>query len=220
MSATGRRQIWIGVGVLGVLLVVVLAWFALIGPELASATSLDNETSQTQTQNTVLQGKVAKLQADSANMDGLNQQLRDAQAALPPDSGMPDFTRQLGQQAAVAGVVITDITTGAPVAAGSSSTTPVPANGSLPAAGNLFAVPVTVTANGSLSAHRALLAAIEQEGPRRALIGSVTFGSAAATAGSSSVDTATTMTVQLQVFVAPQTPAAQAELLKQLGGSN
>jgi hypothetical protein len=219
MPAKQKRQIWIGVGVLGVFLVVVIAWFALIGPELSSATSLNEETAQTQTQNTVLQSKVAKLQADSANMEGLGQQLRDAQAALPTNSGMPDFTRQLGQQAAAAGVVIGSITVAAPVAVSADPNAAPPASGTVAAAGNLFAIPVTVVADGPLAGHRNLLTAVEQQGPRRAMVDSVTFGAAgASTSTSASVDGTSTMTAKLRVFVAPQSPAALAELQTQLGG--
>lgn len=218
------RRLWTAGGALATVVVIALAWFAVIGPELGSASSLHDETSAAQQRNTALQTKVAKLKIDSANPDRLNQQLRDARAALPVNSGMPDLTRQLSEQGATAGVVVTSVTTDAPTGVNSgsgSSATPAPAGASgatVSAAGNLFAIPVTVAANGSLERQRAFLAAIEQ-GPRAALIDSVAFGAGQSSPTASiSVDAATTMTVKLQVFAAPQTPADQAELQKQLGG--
>jgi hypothetical protein len=217
------RRLWTAGGALAIVVVIALAWFAVIGPELASASSLDDQTSSAQQQNLTLQSKVAKLKTDSANPDRLNQQLRDARAALPVDSGMPDLTRQLGEQAAMAGVVLMSVSADAPTGVNSGSgtaATPAPTGASgatVSAAGNLFAIPVTVVANGSLQRHRAFLAEIEQ-GPRAALIDSVAFGAGQSSPTASiSVDAATTMTVKLRVFAAPQTPAAQAELQKQLG---
>lgn len=216
-----NRKAWFGGGVLAAVFVLALAWLFVIGPELSNASSLDAQTSQAEQQNTVLQGRVAKLKTDSMKMDTLNQQLRDARAALPIDSGLPDFTRQLSEQARTAGAVIVSVTPGTPVEVNASSGAPVvsgsaQAGGS--AAGKLYGVPVTMVVSGNLASHKNLLAAMEQ-GPRRALIESVAFGAGeSTTTAGTSVDTSTTMTVKLQVFVAPQTPADQAELQKQLGG--
>lgn len=218
MKGLQKKQLWLVGGALAAALLIVLAWFTVIGPEVSHGSSLNEQTASVQTQNTALQSKVAKLQADSANMAELNRKQREAQAALPGDSGLPDFIRQLGEQAATAGVTVASITTDMPEVAGSSASAKKPAKGGAPVAGSLYAVPITVVADGPLAAHRALLSAIER-GPRRALIDSVKFGASKAAAGATgSVDESTAMTVALQVFVAPQTPAAQAELQKQLGG--
>ncbi|WP_127782041.1 hypothetical protein [Rhodococcus sp. X156] len=210
------RRVWIGGGALLAVVVLALGWVVLVGPQLSSASDLDQQAQSAETQNMVLQNKVRKLEAASKDMDGLNKELQDARAALPITSGMPDFTRQVEDQARSAGVVVFSIVAGAPTLAGAGAA-PATSNAPVTAAGNLFSVPVTLVADGALPNHRAFVAAIEG-GPRAALIDSVGFGPGeGATTTGTSVDSATRMTVKLQVFVAPQTPTDQAELQK-LGG--
>lgn len=141
------------------------------------------------------------------------------------------------------------------------------------AAANLYAIPVTIVADGPLANQQKLLSAIQTQGPRGALVSSVQFspvaqtaqptggepaggvrgsasgkpapgasapgagGTASGTAGSAARSTgavttastttapvpapmsvAMTMTVQLTVFVAPQSPDDEAALRKQIGG--
>ena len=75
---------WLIGGVVTALLVVLLGWLILIGPELRI--------------------KVASLKAKSAKSDQYAATLRQAEAALPYDSGLPAFTRQLNAEALAAGV--------------------------------------------------------------------------------------------------------------------
>ena len=134
----------------------------------------------------------------------------DTEGSLPgllPDSGLPDLTRELAADATAAGVKITSISAGSPVTAGGTS-----APGQLTsAAGHLFAIPVTLAVEGGLSQERVLLQRL-QNGTRRALLVSAQFSGSGASAGSM-MD----LSVQLKVFTAPQTPAAEAALEKQLG---
>lgn len=217
MAMTGTDRTWLGGGALGAAALVALAWFAVISPELSTASALEEQTAAAQTQNTVLQTKVTKLRADFANMDGLTKSLQQARAGLPVDSGLADFTRQVATQAAAVGVTVASVTAAPPTAVTSGSGTPAPAKGKPSVAGQLFTIPVTLVTTGALDKQRALLSQLENDGPRRALVASTLFAPASG-AVTASIDAATTMTTQLQVFVAPQTPAAQAELQKQLGG--
>ncbi len=97
-------------------------------------------------------------------------------------------------------------------------------------AGKLFAIPVTVITTGSLAQQRAFLTAV-RAGPRASVVtatrlgpgstaaGAAGAGGAAAGAGAGSagsIERTSEMTTQLTVFVAPQTPAATAELTRQL----
>ena len=201
------HRLWVAGGVGGSLLVAALSWFTLVGPQLAGASSLKDQTAAAQDQNLALQTKVSRLQAQNANIAALTESLRQARVALPVDSGLPDFTRQLAEQAAATGASLTSISAGTPTGADG----PTVASGAA-AAGHLFAIPITLVGEGSSSADQQLLHAL-QNGPRRVLITSAQFSGDSAKAGRA------TMTTQLTIFVAPQTPAAEAALRKQLAGS-
>ena len=79
-------------------------------------------------------------------------------------------------------------------------------------------IPLTLKTTGSIPAQDQLLTLIQTVGPRRALVTSADFqpGTGANTA---SITSDASMTIQLQIFVAPQTPAAVAELQKQLASA-
>ncbi len=111
-------------------------------------------------------------------------------------------------------------------------------------AAGLFTIPVTLIADGTFGDLQALLGNIQTAGARSALISSAQFAPAAGVDGSAASANAAgsaagagavapaspaagpaaakaaamTMTVQLAVFVAPQTPEAAAALHQQLGG--
>jgi hypothetical protein len=117
-------------------------------------------------------------------------------------------------------------------AGGSAGSSPGVAGGATAGgpAGKLFAIPVTVITTGSLAQQRAFLTAV-RAGPRASVVTATRLGpgstaagaggaggaAAGASAGSAgSIERTSEMTTQLTVFVAPQTPAATAELTRQL----
>ena len=201
-----------------------MAWFLVVSPELSTTDDLREQTASVQTQNTVQQAKVAGLQNDFQDLNGLVATLGRVREGLPTGTGLPDLTRQLTAQAAAAKVSLTSITTAAPLLAGSpenpaaaaaaATTTPeapagepatTGAESTTPApAAQLLAIPVTVVVQGELKGHRTFLNALQIDGPRRALVSSVVLAPADGSAGAS-IDATTTMTLQLQVFVAPPT---------------
>lgn len=124
-----------------------------------------------------------------------------------------------------------------------AGSTPAPAATTGPA-GNLYSITVTVVADGTMAHQRALLGLIENQGPRRALVTSTSFvptpvsgqqaaqqavatptgtaapTSAAAPSAPAPAEVSWTMTAQLQIFVAPQSPEQEAALSSQLRGDN
>jgi len=165
----------------------------------------------------VLQQKVAGLQRQNQKLGSLTTSLRDLVAALPFDSGLPAFTRQVSRQAVQSAVTITSVTVGSisPVngtAAGGTST-----SGTGSATGKVFAIPITLISTGSAAHQFAFLKAIQVDGPRRALVSSTQL----APGGSegTSVKGASTMTTQLTVFTTPLSSLQQAELEKLLSGN-
>lgn len=227
--ARSTDRTWLAGGAVGAVLLLLIAWFAVINPELSAASDLHEQTASASTQNVVLQRKVATLRDDYAKIDSLGTELVAQRLALPTGSGLADLTRQLTEQATAAGESLTSITTGEPAlvatpaaaasaagaaTSGSAATTSAPAAAgatgtTTSTGGQLLSIPVTVVVDGSLSGHQALLTALQQTGPRRALVGSVVLAPATGEA-TASVDGTTTMTITLQVFVAPEPAAASA----------
>lgn len=211
------RRAWYAGGAFVALVLVALGWFAVIGPERASTSSIQNQTADAQSQNLALRSKVSSLQAQEKKLPILINQLAEVQQELPSDSGMSAYITQVMRQAQAAGVTLTSVTAGAPtvVSAGTATSAPV-AN----PAGHLFSIPVNLVGDGSLAQQRALLAAIQGAGPRRSLITSVGYTPIAPKTGAApviqSIDLHTTMSLKLQVFVAPQSPADEAALKQQL----
>ena len=92
-------------------------------------------------------------------------------------------------------------------------------------AGQVFQIQVTLTTHGSLRQQLAFLHALQRPGTRAALVSSANLapggdpaapGPAKGTPASATIDAASTLTTLMSVFVNPQTPAATAELNRQL----
>jgi hypothetical protein len=217
-SSARQVKLWTYGGIGGCTLLALIAWFAFISPAMSDVSSVKSQTSEAQTQNDVLRAKIAHLQQVDAGIADLRTQVTQVRAALPVTDGLPDFTRQLQTQAGIARVALTSITAGAPtqVGAGAVGSTPTTPAAGVSAAGKLYSIPVTLVTNGDLPGQLAMLKEIQTVGPRRALVTSTQF-SPGSTAITTSIDKSVTMTVQMQIFVAPQTPQAEAQLKKQLG---
>jgi hypothetical protein len=211
------KRAWLGGGALVAVLIAAVSWFMVIGPERSSTASLGAQADEAQLQNAMTQSKVAKLRAESKNLDKLTAALAAAFNALPKASGLPAFTRQLNAQAAASHVSVTSIAIGAITGASADGTavdpgaTPAPAAtgttapaapAPATAAGGVFAIPVTVVSSGSLTHELAFLKAIQTLGPRRALVTSTQFIPIAGEVAPP-LDKSSTVTAQLIVFSAP-----------------
>jgi len=231
MSGAKGDRLWMAGGAVAGVVIAALAWFMVVNPELSNAASLDEQTAASQTQNITLQAKIHRLQADNANMDALVGSLRAARIALPVDSSVADFTRQLNGYAVENGVSISGITAGEPVsvtqAAPSAATAPATVAGatgstgsattprppvSVPSpAGQTYALPLTLVVKGAAVNDLRFLAAVQGPDRRAALVsGTQLTGDTTKQAG------VMQLTIQLQLFVAPQAPSAVDDLLQRL----
>lgn len=226
------KRVWLAGGAALAVLIIVIGWLAVISPQLSSAKTLRGEADSARAQNSVLAAKVAKLKRDNSNVGALKTTLRAALAALPFDSGLPTFTRQVSAQATENGVALTSITLGSAVATtpvatattpsattpsattstGTTATVPPAAAAAAPTAA--MSIPVTLLCKASSKHLLAFVKAIQATGPRRALVRTTTLGSAGAGAGS--IDESATMTIQLSIFTAPMNSADRAQLAKLL----
>jgi hypothetical protein len=235
MARAQDKRIWLAGGAGLAVLILAIGWLAFISPQLSSAKGLRGQADTARARNTVLTTQVAKLKQQNDNVGQLRTTLRSALAALPFDSGLPTFTRQVAAQATGDKVKLTSITVGASTAAGNTASTPAtpstpttgtgnttgttttPTTGttSTPTSGTVMAIPVTLLSSGTNRNQLAFLKAIQVTGPRRALVTSTAMTSSSTT-GAASIDDSATMTTQLTVFTAPLDAAAQAQLTKLL----
>ena len=230
------KRIWLGGGLVSALLLVAVAWFMFIGPEISSTSALKAQTVTTQQQNALLQLKLKSLEDKKAQLGKYTASLKTALESLPVDSGLPAFTRQLTAQARATGVNLFSVSAGgvspvaaaapvAPTVATTSSASPstdgtesVAVTPPAPTiAGGLFSLDVTVQTTGSLSNQLAFLNAIRNAGPRRALLTS-TQATPGRQAAEASIDGQSSFTTQLRIFSAPQTPEQVAQLNALLQG--
>jgi hypothetical protein len=235
---TQNRRWWLGGGAMAAVLLVLVGWFLVIEPQLADASSTNEQTESIQAQNLVLEGSNTKLKVQNDNIATLRTDLAAALAELPSDGGLPEFTRQLSAQATAASVVLNSVVVGpataidAPAssaggtAAGSdgaeNSGTGSTANPAAPGAAaadsssGLVQMTVTVTATGLGADNLAFLQAIQMTGPRRALVTASQL--APADNGGDDISASSTLTVTLTIFSAPLAPADQVALEKLLSG--
>jgi hypothetical protein len=223
MSGMKGDRLWLAGGAAAGAVISALAWFMVVSPELSNASSLDEQTIASQTQNISLQSKLHRLQADNANKDALVTSLRLARTALPVSTDLAEFTRKLTGYAHDSGVVISGITASDPTAqtstatAGPASTSPPAAAGTAAGAagaspaGQLYALPLTVVVKGSAAHDLRFLGAVQGPDRRAALVSGTQLTGDATKRGADMQ-----LTMQLQLFVAPQPPGAVDALLHRL----
>lgn len=213
-AKTGTEKLWLGGGVLGVLVLALVLWSMLVSPKRSEVDSVQSQTSDTQLQNSGLQAKLNTLRRDNANLATLQRKLAAARAALPGDSGLPAFINEVNAHAGRAHVAVTSLTAGTPAAvtpaaptAGArpapASSTPAPAapgRAGAPASGGIYSIPVTIVVSGTPAAEIAFVDAVAHAGPRAALVTSASMASGQATGGGK---VGMTVTAQLFTLVAP-----------------
>lgn len=227
MTGLRKDRLWLLLGLVTAVAVAAASFLLAIGPQLEAKAAAETELADVQVQNVTLQRRINELRAANRHLGDLRAELAAAEAALPPRHDLDAFTEQLTAQASAAGVVVVAITPGTPVALPTSSAAPAPATepeeetsaeedviddetgtaASPPTddgpAGRLFSLPVTVVTEGAIGAQRDFTRAVQQDGPRTALV----IGTALEplSEGAADADRAWwTMTTQLTVFVAPQ----------------
>lgn len=199
--SAGRSRLWLGVGAVAVLLVLIVGWLLLIGPERAKAANFANQTMTAQDQRLAALHGLSQLRAQNANLAKYQAELAAQQAALPPDSAIAAFLREVQNAGTAAGVTVTGVSVGTPQLV-TANGQPASAGGAAPAAnaggsqGAIYSLTIALTASGSSDALMAFIQQLQAVQPRAVLIDSVTQ-----TAGTGGA--AATSTVSLRAFVAP-----------------
>lgn len=192
MSMSKTRLWVIGTAVLSVLLVVA-AYFLLIGPKRAEAAEFRQQTEDTQASNAQLESRIEQLKAQFAELPQRQAELAAIKQAMPEEAALPTLVRDLDSMASGAGVTLMTLAPGEPVAvtppaaaapapaateeasADAEGSTPAPAATAAPAAADLLvSVPVSVTIVGDFYESELFLKALQAEMPRAFLVQSLT----------------------------------------------
>ena len=189
-----RDRIWMIGGLAAVVLLAVGSWFLLIGPKLAEVDSVRQQTGDTETQVVTLRNRIAKLKKDEAQLPALKAALAESQQALPSDSGVSAFLRQLQSSGDQANVKVTGV-----------SVSPPAQDQKLSA---VWALPITLNAQGSAADLGTFLTELQQGQSRAVLIQSAGLSPQGAASSADGADGATaagtmTLNVSLRAFVAP-----------------
>ena len=215
MSArTQKEKLVVGAGAFGVLLVAALSWLMIVSPELSNAANLRQQTDDAQTMNLMLMHQVNDLRSASAKLPAVRAEMNAVRDALPTVAGIDTLTRQLAATARASNVQLSSVVADSPAPVTLTATS-ASATGPQNAAGKLYSIKVTVITSGRTVNQQAFLRRLQQ-GSRAVLVMSSALGSASGSAVRT-LDATTTMTLELKVFAAPQSPQAEAELNKQLG---
>jgi Tfp pilus assembly protein PilO len=109
-----RTNRWSAGAVLLSVLVLVAAWFLLVGPKRSEASDLQTQAETAQSQAVTLQTQIAQLKAQFGDLQERRDELAAVKKQLPPDAAIPDLVRDLRSFAADAGVSLDTLTPGAP----------------------------------------------------------------------------------------------------------
>jgi type IV pilus assembly protein PilO len=173
-------RLWIIGGALAAVVLVALGWFLLIVPTNAQALAFEDQTAVTEQQLDTLERRLRQLQTDQAKLPQFRAELARNQEALPSDSGVPPFLRQLESAGNAVGARVTNVSVGVPAA--------VPGGGD-----GVYALPITVTTDGSPGQLSPFLDQLQQVQPRAVLIETANL-----TAGSGA---GMSLTLTMKVFV-------------------
>ena len=187
MTIGRTDKIWVGVGIVGTIGLILLAWNFFISPQTSQTSDLNSQTAAAQQQNTVLENKLSTLRAQNKNLAQYEATLTQDQAALPSASGLPDFLRELQAVGASTQVNVSSLNVGAPAAS-----TTVPAG--------VYSIAITLNASGAPNQLEAFLDQLQSVQPRAVLISQAVLQSGA---GATAVAGSATLGLTLSTFVAP-----------------
>ena len=175
---------WLVGGALGVAMLVALAWFLAIGPRYDERERLRTEASDARVRSAQLRKSLSELAAE--DITAYRAQLAQGRAALPQANMTAELVSQLRSSASAAGVSVDTITFGGATELKAKGTT-------------IYALPVSVSATGTVDELRAFLRDLQSNVPRALLV------SQAGLAGrqSATLTGEVELTLGAQAFVAP-----------------
>lgn len=188
MGARNAARIWVIAGAAAIVLLTVASWFLLIGPKFAEAGDVRTQVDDTQTQLITLRKKIAGLEDQKARLSTFKAALEVNQRALPADSGMPDFLRQLQTAGSATGVKVSGVSVAPPAQAAGLT--------------GVWQLPITLTAEGDPDNLGQFLDQLQTVAPRAVLVqtANLTQGGASGASGTSGKSS---LSLSLLAYVAP-----------------
>lgn len=190
MGARITDRIWMLGGAALVLLLIVATWFLLVSPQRVEASDLETQTAGAHTQADQLRSRITKLNADKANLASLTQARDAKRAALPLDSGVPAFLRQLQSTGAKVGVDISGITVADPTQEATAA--------------GVWSITIQLTAEGTEAQLNEYLQQLQGAGQKRAVLVQV--------ASLSTTENAQSLNLTVKAFVAPPVGAGSPSI--------
>ena len=134
MGARHADRLWMIAGAAVIAVLALVSWFLLISPEKTDTADLRAQTETARTQAVDIRKRIATLKKQSTNLGKLKATLAGYQDALPADSGVPAFLRQLQAAGTDLDVDVSGITVSSP--------------SQLPGLPGVWALPIQLTAQG------------------------------------------------------------------------
>ena len=206
---THTSRFWLIGGAVAAVAMVLASWFLAIGPVRADTQTLHDDTEAVETTNATLEAKLNGLKEQDAHRDELIAGVRTSLAGLPADVAIPDFNRQILNQASDRGVELANITVAAAVSPAQPGDAADPAT---PATG-LLAVPIVIQTKGSSLSQLYFLRDLMEVGPRLSLVTSTALASESELPDGDLY----TLTTQLTVFASSLSESDREQLAEVLG---
>jgi type IV pilus assembly protein PilO len=187
-------RIWMIGGAVGVVVLVAIGWLLLVSPAGDEAEGYRQQTEVSEIQLIALQKRLSELKEQQAKLPTYQAELKRNQQALPVDTGIPAFLRQLEAAGDAVGATVSNINVGMPVQENGTGLT-------------AYSLPVTVTVDGAIGDMAPFLDQLQQVQPRAVLVQSANLAGNATGKGKSDK---TNMTLTMKVFVAPASGTAPA----------
>ncbi|MEU7907044.1 type 4a pilus biogenesis protein PilO [Actinoplanes sp. NPDC049118] len=156
MRTRHADRLWVIAGAVVVALLGAVTWLLLVNPQHTEAADLEEQTEAATAQVTQLRKRNAELAADQAKIGELTKQYDALAAALPPDSGVPEFLRQLQASGNAVDVEVSGITVGVPA---EEKTSP-----------GVWALPIQLNAEGTAKRLGAFLQLLQGADQKRAVL--------------------------------------------------
>jgi type IV pilus assembly protein PilO len=188
MGTRHADRIWMIGGAAVVALLVVAGWYLLIRPQYTATDDVHSQTRDTQVQLVTLRKRITELKKQQANLDTIEAALAKRQKALPADSGVPAFLRQLQAAGTATGVDVTGVAVSSPTQLANP-----------PA---VWSLPITLTAKGTAAALVSFLTTLQTGQARAVLIEKANLTPLTDTADSSTPTGSLSMSISLKAFVA------------------
>jgi type IV pilus assembly protein PilO len=188
MGTRHADRLWIVAGMAVIALMGVATWFLAVSPQRTEAAGLADQTATSRIQADELRARIVKLTADKAGLSALTKALNASKDALPSDSGVPAFLRQLQATGNEVDVEVSGLTVGNPAP---DETVP-----------GVWALPIQLTAEGTVAKLGAFLKQLQGSAQKRAVLIGVANLSSGGEGATGSTDT-WSLNLTVKAFVAP-----------------